>query len=101
MVRWAPEAVQDRRDILSYVSRNKPRAATGLDETFSDAASRLADLPLLGHAGHLPGTREPFPHPSYRLVYEIDGRVVLILALVHAARVWPPARQAKYDVLRD
>ncbi|WP_372422352.1 hypothetical protein [Salinarimonas chemoclinalis] len=56
---------------------------------------------MLGHAGHTPGTGEPFPHPSYRLAYEVDGRVVSILALVHAAREWPPARQARDDEPRD
>jgi len=35
------------------------------------------------------GTREIFPHRSYRLVYEVDGRTVWIMALVNVARIWP------------
>ena len=38
------------------------------------------------------GTRELIPHESYRLVYEIEGTTVWVLALVHTARQWPPAR---------
>jgi plasmid stabilization system protein ParE len=36
-----------------------------------------------------PGTRELIPHESYRLVYEVEGDTVWILALVHTARMWP------------
>ncbi|WP_084327133.1 type II toxin-antitoxin system RelE/ParE family toxin [Salinarimonas rosea] len=88
-VRWTPEAVQDPLDIPNDVSRDNPRAANRLDQTFSRAASRLADRPSLGHAGRVPGTRELFPHPSYRPVYRTDGHVVWIRALVHTARRRP------------
>jgi len=33
------------------------------------------------------------PHESYRLVYEIEGETVWVLALVHTARLWPPVRE--------
>lgn len=36
--------------------------------------------------------REIFPHRHYRLVYEVAGELVTILALVHTSRQWP--RQA-------
>jgi plasmid stabilization system protein ParE len=64
-----------------------------LDALFSDAAARLVDHPKLGKAGKIPGTRELIPHESYRLVYEIDGETVWLLALVHTARQWPPVRE--------
>ena len=90
---WTPEALKDRADIWDYIVGEKPRAAVRLDELFSDAAARLAEHPMLGQMGKIPGTRELIPHESYRLVYEIQGQVLWILALVHTARQWPPVRE--------
>jgi len=63
-----------------------------MDEIFSAAVGRLAEHPLLGRAGQIPGTRELIPHESYRVVYEVRAETVWILTLVHTARLWPPAR---------
>lgn len=60
-----------------------------MDTLFSDTVARLADHPELGQAGIVPGTRELIPYESYRLVYEISGEAVWILALVHTSRQWP------------
>jgi plasmid stabilization system protein ParE len=46
----------------------------------------------MGRPGQIPGTRELIPHESYRLIYEVKADTVWILALVHTARMWPPAR---------
>jgi plasmid stabilization system protein ParE len=61
-----------------------------MDVLFSQAAERLAKFPMMGRGGKIAGTRELFPHPNYRLVYETTGREVRILAIVHVARQWPP-----------
>ena len=87
---WAPEARQDRRDIWSYIAEESPNAAARMDQRFSDAAASLAEFPLRGRAGTVPGTRELIPHPSYRLVYEVEGDTVWLLTLIHTARQWPP-----------
>ena len=89
---WTREALQDRVDIWDYTADNTP-AAAGLDELFSDAAARLVRYPLLGQMGKIAGTRELIAHERYRLVYEIDGETVWVLALVHTARRWPPVRE--------
>lgn len=91
-VLWTPEAQQDRDDVWNYLFASNPQAAARMDRLFSRAASRLADFPLLGRGGQLPGTRELIPHESYRLVYEVKEETVWILALVHTARQWPPVR---------
>ncbi len=83
---WTPEAKQDRIDVWDYIAADNPLAAA------SDAAARLAEHPMLGRSGKIPGTRELIPHESYRLVYEINGETVWILTLVHTARQWPPVR---------
>ena len=86
---WATAAEQDRADIIDYIGQDNPLAAIRMDEFFAKAAARLAEHPLLGRTGKIPGTRELIPHESYRLVYEVDGDTVWILALVHTARLWP------------
>lgn len=87
---WTPEAEQDRVDVWEYIAADNLPAAARMDALFSKAANRLAQHPQLGRAGTIAGTRELIPHESYRLVYEIDGETVWILALVHTARMWPP-----------
>jgi addiction module RelE/StbE family toxin len=86
---WASAAEQDRADVIDYISQDNPLAAIRMDELFTDAAGRPAAHPLLGKSGLIPGTRELIPHESYRLVYEVQGDAVWILALVHTARLWP------------
>lgn len=87
---WTPQAQQDRADIWDYIAVDNPRAALGMDLLFRDAAARLAAYPKMSKAGRIAGTRELIPHESYRLVYEVDGTAVWVLALVHTARQWPP-----------
>lgn len=90
---WTPEAEQDRSDVWDYIVADNPPAAVRMDELFSDAAARLAAHPKLGKAGKISGTRELRPHESYRLVYEIKGEIVWVLALVHTAKLWPPVHE--------
>lgn len=90
---WTPEAEQDRAAIWEYLAARDPAAALRVDRLFSDAVSGLADFPMLGHEGEVPGTRELTPHRSYRLVYEIVEDTIWILVLIHTARQWPPLRR--------
>ena len=94
IVIWTPEAEQDRADIWDYIAADNPGAAVRMDELFSDAAARLAAHPKMGKAVKIAGTRELIPHENYRLVYEVDetAQIIWVLALVHVARLWPPAQ---------
>jgi toxin ParE1/3/4 len=89
---WTPEAEQDRDEVWQYIAADSVAAAARMDELFSDAAAQLVDFPELGRSGKIAGTRELIPHENYRLVYEIDGDTVWMLALVHTARLWPLLR---------
>ena len=89
IVLWAPEAEQDRADIMDYIAADSPSAAIRMDQLFGEAAARLADHPFMGKPGHIPDTRELIPHSSYRLVYTINQDTIWVLALVHTARLWP------------
>ncbi|MBS3897008.1 type II toxin-antitoxin system RelE/ParE family toxin [Silanimonas sp.] len=91
-VLWALSAEQDRADIVDFIAQDNPLAAIRMDELFGSAVSRLAEHPLIGQPGQIQGTRELIAHESYRLIYEVQADTVWILALVHTARLWPPAR---------
>ncbi|MBS0344360.1 MAG: type II toxin-antitoxin system RelE/ParE family toxin [Proteobacteria bacterium] len=91
-VLWTLSAEQDRADIVDFIAQDNPLAAIRMDEMFSATVGRLAEHPLLGRAGQIPGTRELIPHESYRLFYEVRADTVWILTLVHTARLWPPTR---------
>ncbi len=94
-VRWSEEADRDRDEIVGYIWVDNPLAAQRMDGLFDVAASRIADFPYLGREGAVAGTRELIPHPSYRLVYEITDSEVIIHALIHTARQWPPVDEDK------
>lgn len=91
-VLWTLSAEQDRADVVDFIAQDNPLAAIRMDEVFAAAVDRLAEHPLMGRPGQIPGTRELIPHESYRLVYEVQADTLWILALVHTARLWPPAR---------
>ncbi|NLS18604.1 type II toxin-antitoxin system RelE/ParE family toxin [Rhizobium sp. P40RR-XXII] len=93
-VRWTAAARQDRADIVDYIAVENPRAALNIDQLFGETAGRLGDFPKLGRIGKIPSTREFISHESYRFVYEVDeaANTVWVMALVHTARQWPPAR---------
>lgn len=63
-------------------------------ERLGEAVARLRTFPLLGAAGTVAGTRELIPHPTYRVVCQVEGEAVWVLALVHTARQWPPERRS-------
>lgn len=88
-VYWTESAETDRSEIMDHIAEDNPGAALDMDNLFVDTASRLAHHPFMGKPGVIPGTREFTPHPSYRLVYELDQDAVFILNLVHTAQLWP------------
>ena len=91
-VLWTPQSQQDRAAIWDYIEPQNAAAAIRIDLLFSDIVAKLGDFPMLGRPGIIADTRELTPHRSYRVVYEISGDTVWILAVVHTARQWPPTR---------
>lgn len=76
------------RAITEYVGRYAPGAATMLLDRLEYAANRLGSFPLLGRV--VPeyddvAIRELVVR-SYRLIYQVDGDVVSIVAIVHGSR---------------
>lgn len=87
---WTTPALVDRIAIYDHIEADDPWAAAALDDQIMDAAERLRSHPEMGRAGRVPGTRELIAHPHYILIYSIDDETILILAVVHTSRQWPP-----------
>ncbi|MDR2154936.1 MAG: type II toxin-antitoxin system RelE/ParE family toxin [Burkholderiaceae bacterium] len=89
-VRWTPKAERHRTEILNYIAADDPGASERMNRLFHKTSVMLSEHPKIGKAGRVPGTRELLAHRSYRLIYEIDGETLWVLALIHTARQWPP-----------
>lgn len=76
---------------MDFIARDKPQAALELDESFEENAARIQTNPELYRPGRVPGTREAVVHPNYVVVYRVEGEVITILRVLHAAPCWPSA----------
>jgi toxin ParE1/3/4 len=85
---WRPEARQDVREIIDYISDHNPAAADRLGDAIEHVADRLPDHPYLHRAGRVPGTREAIVHPNYIVIYRVTD-IIEILAVIHARRQYP------------
>lgn len=88
-LRWTATALDDLRGITLTVARDSPKAALKLEHRLVSSARALPTYPYRGRKGRLEQTRELVVHPNYLLVYEIDGDIVRILTVIHAAQRWP------------
>lgn len=79
----------DRVNIRNFIERDNPAAALELDQVFADRTAGLLDLPLVGRAGRLKGTRELVVHGNYIVVYDVTKDAIRIIRILHAARRWP------------
>ena len=85
---WTEPAIADRLAIYEWLELKNPAAAAENDAKIADtprASSRQREN------GADSGTRELVISPSYLLVYEWAAQRVIVLAIVHTRRRWPPA----------
>jgi toxin ParE1/3/4 len=90
---WRDEAIADLRQLVAYISRDKPSAAVRLGEEIIRKSMLLGSHPRIGRVFrelNSDTTRE-LVIPPYRLVYEIDdiASVVYVTVLWHGARQEP------------
>lgn len=81
--------MEDRQKIMDYIAENNLEAALLLDQDFEDKADSLISNPKLYKLGRMKGTRELVVRPNYIMVYAIEGEVISILRVLHAAQQWP------------
>lgn len=90
-VEWLPAAIDDLDAIASYIASDSPKYASVVVEKMLRIAADLADFPLMGRKvpeWDDPSVREWIIY-SYRLIYHVTATKVLVLAVIHVARLLP------------
>jgi toxin ParE1/3/4 len=87
-IEWAESAITSLVDAIDFIARDSPSYAAGLAIQAERAAASLEQLPNRGRRlGEFndPDVRELIVS-SYRLIYRVGTKRVLVLAFVHRAR---------------
>jgi len=88
-VNWSPEAIEDLQSIAEYIAKDSHVYAQSVVTKVLAVSRSLALHPLMGRIvpelGEA-GFRERFVY-SYRLIYQIEGNKILIVAIIHGKRL--------------
>ena len=89
---WSDHALDDIEQISQYISKDSPDRAALFVGRLIDATDSLREfahsgreIPEVGNEAY----REVI-YGAYRLMYKVEGEIILILAVVHSARNWNP-----------
>jgi len=89
-LRYTPRARRHLEHIAEYISERNPRAAVVVGERIRAVIELLCDLPLMGHEGLVPRTREMVvPGLPYVIVYRVEQSEqsgLVILGIYHGAQ---------------
>ncbi|MBC6471957.1 MAG: type II toxin-antitoxin system RelE/ParE family toxin [Hormoscilla sp. GM102CHS1] len=89
-IRWLKKALRNLEQTHEYISRDNPEAGARIVTRIQNAASQLADYPLMGRVGRVEGTRElVISQTPYILIYRVKGNAVEILRVIHSAMRYP------------
>ena len=86
---WSPEAVEDVEAIAAYIERDSPWYASAVVSRIINAAESIPEQPEMGRIVpeiDRPDVRERFAY-SYRLIYRVGKRRILVVAVIHGNRL--------------
>ena len=88
-IRWSPEAIEDVEEIVRYIKKDSPQYAQAVADDIIAASRSLGQFALRGRK--VPelkdnACRELFIY-SYRLIYRVQDRTILIIAVIHGRRL--------------
>ncbi len=88
MVKWTIPAKLDLKRIYDYIAQDSRFYARKVIDEILDKSLELLEFPEIGR--RVPevdesNVREVFVY-SYRLIYQLDGRDVQVLAVIHGKR---------------
>ncbi len=90
IIRWTLTGTKTRFAQLQYISEQNPKAADDLDLELISQVRLLAEHPLIGRVGRLPGTRAlVIARTPYIAIYRVKQKEVEILRILHHAQRWP------------
>jgi toxin ParE1/3/4 len=85
---WSDPAIDDLEAAVEFIARDSPSYAANLAQLTIDAAESLGRFPNRGHK--LPDQRlsryRELIVGSYRLIYLVEAKRVLIVAVLHGHR---------------
>jgi plasmid stabilization system protein ParE len=88
---WSPRSLQDIEDACEYIAKDSPRYAYFFAERIVRFIETITSQPYLGAV--VPEyNREELRErlfQNYRIVYRVERESVEIVAIVHAARLFP------------
>ena len=83
-------ALSDLDELMGYIAKDNPEAATKVAEKIWETTRMLSDHPAMGKPGRVPSTREMVATGiSYIVPYRVVANEVQILRVLHGARKWP------------
>lgn len=86
---WSNEALDDIDAIARFIERDSPQHARRLVDALFALGDSICDQPMIGRIVPELGRadlRERFLY-SYRLLYEIAGQRVAVVAVIHGRRL--------------
>lgn len=89
---WLPPAADELEDIHRYVSADSPTYAATLARQIVEATRDLSRFPRMGRQvpdWHDEDLRERIIG-SYRVIYQVMPERIVILSIIHGARLLPP-----------
>ena len=88
---WSPDAVADRTGIFAYLAAENSPATLATDTAIARHVQRLRRFPHLGRPGRVEATRaSALPRTPFIVIYQVAGSELLLLRILHGARLWPP-----------
>lgn len=86
------QARDDLADIMAYIAADKPNRAVRYTEQLLDAIRTLANMPsrcpLAAESGMLGYKIRHLLHDSYRILFMVQRKQVIILRIIHGSRVY-------------
>lgn len=85
---WTPGARNDLKELVVYIRQDRPAAARRLAQRIRSQVTEAAEFPRAGRMVPELGDesiRERIVGP-YRIVYRVESRRIVILAIVHGRR---------------
>jgi toxin ParE1/3/4 len=87
---YARSAIADVEQISTYIRERNPRAAAAVADAIEATVARIGMFPLSASACDEPGVRmAPAGRYPYLVFYTVTGDEVMILRIMHAARLRP------------
>jgi addiction module RelE/StbE family toxin len=86
---WSPEAIEDLQAIGDYIARDSEFYARAVVNKILNIARSIKEVPFIGRIVpelEQKDIRERFVY-SYRLIYKIEHKTVLIVAVIHGKRL--------------